>query len=129
MRIFNTVRNSYAILGISSSNQSMKDLLLVLFIFLLYAFNFVSLYVYIFYVASDFMEYIEIANWSSGSVIIFVCFVAIVFRKGKLFKAIDDMETLFEKSEPKPFKLNFIPKIKPIAAFQEVNTPNQDASS
>lgn len=100
MRIFNTVQNSYAILGISSPNQSKKNLLLVLFIFLLYACNFVSLYVYIFYVANDFMEYIEIANWSSGSVIIFVCFVAIVFRKDKLFKAIDDMEILFEKSEP-----------------------------
>lgn len=100
MKIFTKVRNSYAILGISSSNRtSSTSLLLVLFIFLLYGCNFVSLYVYIFYVATDFMELIECAGWSSGSAIIFVCFVAIVFRKTQLFKAINDMEKIFETSE------------------------------
>lgn len=78
----------------------------MLFIFLLYACNFVSLYMYVFYVASDFMEFILCANWSSGSFIIFVCFVAIVFRKTKLFKAIDKMEKLFETSES-TLKLKF----------------------
>lgn len=53
----------------------------------------------LFYVASDFMEYMEGICTTSATIIIFVCFAAKVFGKTKLFNIIDNIEKIINASK------------------------------
>lgn len=101
MIVFESVQKHYATLGITSSHQWTQKFPLsprVLLGFLLFAYLIVSQLVYIFFVADDFMEYVECVTATSGSSIIFVCFMAIVFRKETMFKCIAIIEKFIDTS-------------------------------
>lgn len=103
MKILKTVQNHYATLGVSSSKQLTKKYPFserVFFGFFLFVYLLVSELVYIYYVAIGFMEYMDCICTISTSIIIFVCFMAIVHRKTTLFESIENLEKLIETSEP-----------------------------
>lgn len=102
MRFFQTIRKQYAIMGISSSNQWTPELPFserVLLGFLLFGCAIISHLVYTFHVADGFIEYVECICTTSASIIVFICFVAIVLRKTKLFETIDNIKKLIDTSE------------------------------
>lgn len=90
----------FAIIGISSPTQSNQKyaFMKVLFGFLFFGCTFVSYFIYIFYVASGFMEYVACIGVTSGTFIIFVCFASVVFRKTTIFECIDSIEKLIDTS-------------------------------
>lgn len=95
----------YATLGICPSNQPTQTypfslLLRVIFGFLLFGYLIVSQCVYTFYVANGFIEYVECICTTFSSIIVFVFFAAIVFRKTELFEIIENIESLIDTSEP-----------------------------
>lgn len=100
MRIFKLLRRRFAIVGISPNQWTQKYPFSkrLLFDFLLFGCVFVSQFVYIFHVANGFMDYIECISTTSGTILMFVCFVAIVFSKTKVFEAIDNIEKLIDTS-------------------------------
>lgn len=125
MKIFRTVRKQYAILGIRSSNQSIRNYSFnkrILFGFLLFAYLILSHFVYFFHVANGFMDCMECICSLSASIIMFVCLAAIVFRKNTLFECIHNMEKLIDTSEAvlnqfliinkNKFEVNFILKLE-----------------
>lgn len=102
MKIFTIIQSQLATLGISPSNQSTRKCPFsrrVLFGFFLSGCCFVSLFGYIFHVANDFMDYVSCICATSGIIIIFVCFVAIVYRRTTLFDSIERLEKLIETSK------------------------------
>lgn len=104
MKILKKLQRDYATLGIQdSSNQLPQEFPFnksVFFGFFLFGYLIVSQILYIYYVASDFMEYIECIGATFASIIVFVCFTAIIYRKTVLFKSIGNMEKLIDTSEP-----------------------------
>lgn len=105
MKVFKVVQRQYAMLGISSSNQWNQNNLFnerVLFICLIYVYA-VGLYtVYIIRVASGFMEYVDCICATSATIMVFISFAAIVFRRNKLFRSIANIEKLIDTSESIP---------------------------
>lgn len=102
MKIFETIQKQYAILGIISSRLSSQKYRFnerEFLGFLLFGYQIFSQFVYVFHEASGFMEYVVSICATSGTIIMFVCFAAIVFRKSTLFESIDNVETLIDKSE------------------------------
>lgn len=102
MKIFETIQRHYNSLGISSSHQLIQKYPFnarIFIGFLIFGVNAVSQFIYIVFVASDFMEYMNVICASSGSTIIFVCYAAIVYKKNRLFKTIDNIEQLIDSSE------------------------------
>lgn len=102
MKIFQTIRKQYAIVGISSSNQSTQKYLFnerILIIFILFGCTIVSQFVYI-YVANSFMDCVDCVFSLSAGIIVCVCFLAIVFRRATLFECIDSIEKLIDSSKP-----------------------------
>lgn len=103
MKIFQTVRKQYVIVGINLSNQWTQKYPFskrVLFGFLLFGYLILSQFVYSFHVADGFMEYVECVSSTSAGILVFVCFAAIDFRKTTLFEIIDNIEKLVDTSEP-----------------------------
>lgn len=103
MKIFQTIQRQYAILGITStSNESIGKYSFnrrMLLGFILFACTTASQLMYICCVANDFMEYIECVGVISGSIIVFVCFAAIAFKRILLFDNIDKMEKHIDSSK------------------------------
>lgn len=102
MKIFKEIQRQYAILGIRSPQQSTQKYPVskrALVGFLLFGCNFVSHFVYIFHVANGFLEQMECICATYASILIFVCFATIVFKRTLLFKTIDRIERLVDKSE------------------------------
>lgn len=101
MKIFRTVRKRYEILGITPTNQSIQKssiserVIAGCLFFLCY---YVSQFLYIYYVANDFMEYIECICELYASAIVFVCFATIVFKRNLLFQSIGNIEKLIDTS-------------------------------
>ena len=103
MKIFQTIQKQYAMMGISPTHPWTQKSLFnkkIAFGLLLFAYCIVSQMVFILHVASGFMEYMEAICSSSATVIMFICFVAIVLRKTKLFESIENIEKLIDTSEP-----------------------------
>lgn len=98
LRIFEHVRKQYAALGINlSSNQWTHKYPLngrVLFGLLLFGCVIVSHFVYIFYVANSFMDYMVGICSLSGCLMIFVCFANAIFKRTSLFESIDNIGKL-----------------------------------
>lgn len=103
IKIFRTVREHYAIVGISPTTLNPSQRFpfnnKVLLGFSSFVCTTVSQFVYILHVARSFMEYMECVCSLSGTIIIFDCFMAIVFRKTTLFETIDDIEELIDFSK------------------------------
>lgn len=102
MKILQTVRNNYAILGISPLNQSnQRDSFSkkVFFGFCLFICLMVLQFVYVFYFANGFMEYMDCFCSISAGISIYTCYGAIVFRKTTLFDGIGIMEKLIDSSK------------------------------
>lgn len=95
MKVFQIVRKYYEIMGISPANQSPQTRLFsgrVLFGFLLFGYCIVAHFLYIIYLASGYMEYVECVTTTSGSIISFVCFAAVATKPNILFKIVDSAE-------------------------------------
>lgn len=102
IKILYTIQRQYETLGISSSNQPTQSNSFskrVLFGFLVFECVIISQFVYIFYVADGFMEYMEGSCAAAASIIVFVCFAAIAFQKTTLFESIDNFEKLIGSSK------------------------------
>lgn len=100
IKIFAKVRRQYAILtALLQPAQSSQFSKRILFGFSLFVYVIASQVIYIFYVANDFMEYIECISSTSGGTLIFVCFAAIVFKRNLLFKSIDNIERFIDTSK------------------------------
>lgn len=102
MKIFRTVRKLYAILGIDSPNQSLQERhFSKREIFGLSSIGclIISQFVYIFYVASSFMGYMEAICAISLTTILFVSFATIILKKTVLFELYDRIENLIDTSE------------------------------
>lgn len=104
MKIFQTVQRHYAILGISSSNQ-LNELCKIVLFFFTFGCSIVLQFLYIFRVANGFMDYVEGICMTSSSIITFVSFSAIVFKKPVLFECIDNIERLINKSKSPYFQI------------------------
>lgn len=102
MKIFQTLRKQLAIVGISPSNQSFNER--VFFGFSLFGCSVSSQFVYI-YVANSLMDSMECICSLSAGIIIFVCFVAVIFRKSTLFESVDNFEKLIDTSTISVFML------------------------
>lgn len=96
MKVFLTLTKAYAILGISSSSQSNQKIFMG---FSLWAWMMISHVMYIFYVASAYMEYMESVCMTTGSIIVFVCYADIVFKSHTIFDVFDKIENFIESSE------------------------------
>lgn len=103
MKTFGILQKHFTILGIvrPPNPSSQKDPFnkKVLFGFSLIAYFIGSQFAYIFYVADGFMEYMNCICATFASMIVFVCFVAIVFGTSTVFTIIDDMERVIDLSE------------------------------
>lgn len=102
MKIFEIVQRNYATLGISSSHQSTQKYPFnkrELFGFILFACTTVLQYVGTFHDSSNFMEFMVSVCATSGGTLIFVFFLAIVFRKTTLFQSIEHIEKVIDSSE------------------------------
>lgn len=103
MKILKTVQEHYVTLDIqSSSNQSIENKpfrVRIGFGFLLFEYLLISQLVYLYYVANDFMEYMDCISSISAGMILFVSLAAIVFRKTTLFESIDMIEKLIDTSK------------------------------
>lgn len=102
MKIFQTFQKQFAILGISPDpNHSNRKYIFnekLIFGFLLLGYMIVSQFVYIFYEANGFMEYVESICATSASTIVLACLANTVFRRALIFESIDNMETLIDTS-------------------------------
>lgn len=102
MKIFQTVQEQLAIVGICSSNQSIQKLSFnkrIVFGFFVFGCQIVSHFVYTFHVANEFMEYMQCICATSGSILILIGFTAIVFGKAALFESINNIEQVIDSSE------------------------------
>lgn len=102
MKIFDTIQNRYATLGISRSYQSAQKYPFnerVLFGFLFFGWTIFSQFVYIFHVARKFLEYMEGTCAAAGCIMLFVCFATIVFKRTSLFENIENFEKLIDTSK------------------------------
>lgn len=103
MKIFEIVQKQYAVLGISSSQQSTETYPISKKVFLgllLFGYTTVSEFVYTFYMSRDFMEYVECICSLSGNIIIFICFAAVVIRERAIFEMIGNIEKFIDTSKP-----------------------------
>lgn len=102
MKVFKMVQRHYAVLGISPPpNQSIYKFPIdgrVFCGFFLFGCLFLSQIVYIVHVADGFMEYMKCACETSTTVIISICFAAIVCRRTLLFQSLDNCRKLMDTS-------------------------------
>lgn len=94
MKVFELVQIQYETLGISPSNQLNQKYPFnerILFGFFLFGFLIPSQFVYIFYVADGFMDYMVSICSTSADTLTFVSFAAIVFRRSNLFECFDNI--------------------------------------
>lgn len=101
MKIFRTVQKIYAIVGISSTNQS-SDLLFnkrVAFGSLLSGCTIISQSLYVFRVSNGFMEYMECICSTFASILIFIGFMVLVFNRTLLFESMNKIESFIDTSE------------------------------
>lgn len=105
MKIFKIIQRHYAILGIfPSSNQSPKTWSFnkrVLIGFSLFGCLIISKFLYIFRGDTGFIEYMDGICTTLLSILSFLCFAIIVFRRATLFEGIDNIEKLIETSKYK----------------------------
>lgn len=118
MKIFRMVQKQYAIVGITSPNQSTENSSFntrIISGFLLFGYLIHAQFMYIFRVANSFLEFIDGICSTFSTFMIIVCFVAIVFRRTTLFECIDNVQEFIDAS--KSF-LRYFQKIQKIQLNQ-----------
>lgn len=95
VKIFETIQEHYAMLGIGR-NIVLKR---VLFGFLIFGCATTSQVMFVLRTANDFVAYIEGICWISGSLIVFVCFTTILFKRALLFESIHNFKKFLDTSE------------------------------
>lgn len=111
MDIFRTIQTKLAVLGINSSNQAILKNAFnrrVLFGFLLFGCTVISELMYIFHVASGFMESMDIISATFGSILVFVSFATMVSKRTSLFESINNLEKFIGASKKIVYTLQFI---------------------
>lgn len=104
MKVFQTLTNHYATLGIKPSDQLQQQYPFdekVLMGFSLWGCMITSHFIYINYVANTYVEYAECICTSTGSIIVFVCYASVVFYSNTLFDAFKKIEGFIASSEKK----------------------------
>lgn len=123
MKIFQTLQKQYAMVGISRSsnlsNQNYSFNSRTLIGFFIFGWSIFSHFMYIFYVANGFMEYMQGVCTTSASFLIFVGFAAIFFRKATLFKSIVNIEGLIDARE---FLINILNEISTFQNRKKIDT-------
>lgn len=96
MKLFQTIQEHYAILGIG------REIVLkrVFFGFLIFGCATTSQVMYILRTANDFVAYIEGVCWISGSFIVCVCFLTILFKRALLLESFHNFKKFLDLSEP-----------------------------
>lgn len=105
LKIFETIRRYCATYwGISSSNMSAQRKcsfnIRLLFGFVLFGYLIPAQFLFVFRVANGFTQYMVSICSTSASVIMFVCYAAIISKRNLLFENIDQFEKLIDSSEP-----------------------------
>lgn len=98
MNIFEVVQRYYATLGITSSNQLTNNGKIFAG-FLVFGWCIALHAMYMFRVANDFIEYVECSCSLSANIIIFVSFLAVIFRRTSLFQIINNIRKLIDTSK------------------------------
>lgn len=101
MKIFESVRNNYAILGVTTAQSAQKHVFnakIEMALVLIGVFTFFHV-MHIFFVASNIKERMESATTTSGSVIISMCIITIIFKMRTVFECINGFEDLIAMSE------------------------------
>lgn len=101
MLVFRNTKKKYAILGISK-HQSFQEYPFngkISISFILLGCSIASHFLYLYFVASTFKEYIECISTTFAIFVISVCFTTMVFNMSLLFRTIDDIENIIDESE------------------------------
>lgn len=101
MKIFKIVQTHYQTLGIISSHDLIEKRPLskkVLFGFLLFGYSAASQLVYIFHLASSFVDYVDSICSLCGSIIVFICFATTAFKRTLLSESINNLEKFIDTS-------------------------------
>lgn len=101
MKLFETVLKNYAILGISldQSIQKYPFNIKILMTFTVLCLTIFLHVMHIIYVASNIKERMESITTTSGSLIISIFFVTIVFKMRTVFNCINSFEDIIAMSE------------------------------
>lgn len=102
MKVFTNTQRYFAAVGICSSNEPTRELALnnrILFGFSLFGLTIACQFMFILYVADDFMEYMDCGCSLSATITMFVCFAADVTKRATLFGCIHNIERLIAASE------------------------------
>lgn len=99
MKIFQIARLKFAILGIDSKQVPSRQNTRLQLGFMISGLNITLCFMYVFYVANTFEEYVECINSTMGSVCSSMWFGLTVFQRPKLFEFIANAEKMIEISE------------------------------
>lgn len=103
MKTFQIIRRHYATLGIPITSQQSTEKYpfndRVCGGFLLIGYSIVSHLVYFFHMANGFMEHMVCICSLFGTLIVTVCFVALLFKRTLIFAIIDNLEKLIGTSK------------------------------
>lgn len=98
MKILQIVQRNYAVLGIEPNKKYPFNKRLH-FGFLLFGFTLISQFAYIFHVETGFMDYMNSICATSSTILMFVNFSTIVFKRALAFECIDFIEKRIDISE------------------------------
>lgn len=102
MKIFQSLRKQFGILGITPSNQLNQKYPLnkrILFGFFILNCSVISELVYTLCVANGFLECVDSICDAFGSIVAVICFAAMALRKSTIFKVIENIENLIDTSK------------------------------
>lgn len=102
MKLLEKVQRYYTILGIYSTHQLVQKSPLnrrAFIAFSIFGSVIISQFIYTFHVSNGFLEYVDSICATFGSIVTFVCFAAVYFRRTTTFGSIDHIERLIDRSE------------------------------
>lgn len=99
MKTFQTVRASFAFLGLDPEQLTFPYNSRLLLAFIIGGLNITLGFSYIFWVASSLIEYVECINTTFGSICAWIGIGPFVFLTPKIFENMDRVERMIESSE------------------------------
>lgn len=109
MKLFQTIQNKFAILGISShqSTQEQPFNQRIILVYLIYGCSCILSNVYLFRKAQTVEEYTNCIYIATATTMLTLFFSIVVYKMPKLFKYIENVENIVERGEKlQIFKLN-----------------------
>lgn len=97
MKLFETVLNNFAIVGMTPSKHRFNTKIAMAFVLIGTATLFHILH--IFFVASNLKERTQSSTTTSGSLVITICFLTVIFKMRAVFNCIRDFEDIIAMSE------------------------------